>query len=101
MCLFTGQVGPPLYLYLYSRAHMIRLPANYKNKNDDARCTLCGKEEGTTEHAFRCEKTQNLKRTWNTTEEHLKSMDPYELQRASKFLQNVETLVGLEFGRGE
>ena len=84
---------------LKARSHMVKLPANYKSINEDAMCVLCGKEEGTTEHVFSCERTKYLQKTWNTKEKHLRSQNKQELQRAAMFLQAVETLMGLNMER--
>ena len=76
-----------------SRLHMTKLPYNYKKKEGDEKCWLCGKEDGKVEHYFECEKTEKLKDNCGTNINDMKSKRVTDLIKMSKFVQKVEVLL--------
>lgn len=71
---------------LKMRLHMTNIPCNY-NQGEKARCWLCGTEDVRSEHYFVCPEITN---NWNAKEEDVTSKNIMDLQRASKFMEEVE-----------
>ena len=82
---------------LKARLHMVEITCNYKKSGEDERCQLCGKKERIeTEHYFRCERTEEIKKNWNVQEEHLKSSETMDLIRVGKYFKEVVNLILIE-----
>ena len=78
---------------LEARLLMIKVPGNYKSRDELGNCWLCGEGNEDMEHLYECKKTGELRNQWNTSKYDLLSDNTDELTRTSLFLSQVETLM--------
>ena len=78
---------------LAARLFMIKIPGNYKKREDMGPCWLCGEGNEDMEHLYQCKKTEEIRKQWNTTACDLISTNTGKLVRTSQFLNHVESIM--------
>ena len=77
---------------LKTRLHMTNLPGNYKGGGTGI-CTLCEREEGSTEHYFQCPQVNHLARTIGVNKEDLEDKNEEKMKNVANFIEKVEIML--------